>query len=133
MLCVLVSSELFSTQMSLQKNESLKYLPSELAAASVYLALRVYGHAWTSLLSEETGYVEASVLPAAQMLLSFVLNDNPKFQVQRNAQCWPVISNANRPFAASIRAASTMSHPRQTSLDWFSELATARANHLANS
>lgn len=62
----------------------LKYLPSNIAAASLFLAQKIAGQGeWNSLLQQHTQYDEAALRPCATDLWQLVTKENPKYRAVR--------------------------------------------------
>ena len=58
----------YLVELTLQEYKMLKYLPSTIAAASVYLALKTMGQQqpWTAELQQHACYNEAAIMPAVR-------------------------------------------------------------------
>ena len=57
----------YLVELTLQEDKMLKYLPSTIAAAATYLALKTMGNTpWTPELTQHACYTEAAILPCVR-------------------------------------------------------------------
>lgn len=83
-------------ELTLQEYRFLQYLPSQAAAAAVYLALLSTGAApWTITLQAHTGYTEASLLGAVNDLYALGSVEAPKFTAVRKKYSAPKYLSAS--------------------------------------
>lgn len=74
----------FMMELTMQDYKLLKYLPSEIASAAVYLAMKTTtGVAWNSTLEHHTGYSEAALKDVLTDLYALVIKDPPKYKAVR--------------------------------------------------
>jgi len=66
---------------TLQSYNLLHYLPSQLAAAAVFIARRTVGrNGWSPTLLHYAGYLEEDIVPVAKAILAEKANSNPELR-----------------------------------------------------
>ena len=75
----------YFTELTLQEYKFLKYLPSQVASASVFLAQKMTcsGQTWTADLEHHTGYTEKALGPVLADLHALAIKDPPKYRAVR--------------------------------------------------
>lgn len=66
---------------TLQDYRFLNYLPSHVASAALYLAMRSMKHgSWDATMQKHTGYTESELIPCAKEILTIVSEEEPKYK-----------------------------------------------------
>jgi cyclin A len=66
-------------QTSLQKYHFLQFLPSQIAAASIFLALSLENQSWTEEMITATNYSESALASPVSELIANITESDPKF------------------------------------------------------
>jgi len=83
---------------TLQDYSLLRFLPSQIAAASVWLANRMVGQAqpWSPSLERHTGYTEPQLRPVIQGIYTILAKETPQYHAVRKKFCMPKYSEVGR-------------------------------------
>jgi hypothetical protein len=71
-------------ELTMQEYKFLKFLPSEIASAATFMAMKMTtGQGWNATLEQHTGYSEASLSTVLTELHALALKDPPKYKAVR--------------------------------------------------